>query len=131
MATKDTNQTETRGFEELSSRIIGSALKVHAALGPGFLESIYQAALTQQLRTDGMAVVEQKEIQGHYAGRQVGLHRLDLVVDDTIVVEIKAVQDFNDSHLAQVISYLKASGLKTGLLLNFGRPKLKIRRVVL
>jgi GxxExxY protein len=106
-------------------------LKVHQELGPGFLESVYQAALTLQLRRDGMDALEQKEIPIHYSGRQVGLHRLDLVVEDSIVVEIKAVQEFNDCHLAQIISYLKASGLKTGLLLNFGQPKLKIKRVVL
>ncbi|MBM3330265.1 GxxExxY protein [candidate division WOR-3 bacterium] len=118
-------------FDALSSRIISSALKVHKELGPGFLESIYHNALLFQLRVDGMRADSEKEICVSYAGTEVGLHRLDLVVDNTIVVELKAAQDFQDSHMAQVISYLKAFHLKTGLLLNFGRSKLGIKRVVL
>ena len=118
-------------FDALSSRVINSALKVHRELGPGFLESIYQAALLVQLRRDGLNVNTEKEIHISYSGVEVGLHRLDLVVDDAIVVELKAVNDFSDSHFAQVLSYLKASRLKVGLLLNFGRPTLKVKRVVL
>ena len=118
-------------FDALSSRIINSALKVHRELGPGFLESIYQASLPIQLHRDGMKADTQKEIRISYAGFEVGLHRLDLVVDDTVVVELKAVKGFDDAHLAQVLSYLKASGLKVGLLLNFGGPTLKVKRIVL
>jgi GxxExxY protein len=118
-------------FDELSSRVINSALKVHKVLGPGFLESIYHAALLIQLRRDGLKADTEKEIHIRYAGVEVGLHRLDLVVDDTIVVELKATRDFDDSHMAQILSYLKASGLKVGLLLNFGRSTLKVKRAVL
>jgi len=117
-------------FDSLSSRVINSALKMHRELGPGFVESIYHAAPLMQLRLDGMKTDTQKEIRVSYAGAEAGLHRLDLVVDDTIVVELKAVRDFQDSHMAQVLSYLKASHLKTGLLLNFGRATLKVKRVV-
>jgi GxxExxY protein len=118
-------------FDALSSRVSSSALKVHKELGPGFLESIYHSALLVQLRRDGMKADTQKEIHIKYAGVEVGLHRLDLVVDDTIVIELKATRDFNDTHMAQIISYLKASGLKVGLLLNFGRSTLKVKRAVL
>jgi len=118
-------------FDALSSRVINSALRVHRELGPGFLESIYHAALLVQLRMDGLKADAQKEVHISYAGVEVGLHRLDLVVDDTVVVELKAVRGFDDAHLAQVLSYLKASGLKIGLLLNFGGPTLKVKRIVL
>jgi GxxExxY protein len=117
-------------FEELSNKIIKSAIKVHKNLGPGFLESIYQAALIIQLQKDGLKAETQKDIKIYYDGDEVGIHRLDLVVNNEIIVELKAVKDFDDSHIAQVISYLKATGLKTGLLLNFAKPTLKIKRIV-
>lgn len=125
-STKGTNVD----FDPLSNRAIGSALKVHCELGPGFLESIYHAALLVQLRRDGMQVDTQKEVVIRYAGVEVGVHRLDLVVDGTLVVELKATDSFDGSHMAQVLSYLKATGLKVGLLLNFGRPRLGVKRVV-
>jgi GxxExxY protein len=118
-------------FDALSGTIIGSALKVHRALGPGFLEAIYHAALLVQLRLDGLKAESQKEVRVTYDGVDVGVHRLDLVVNNKVIVELKAVREFDDSHMAQILSYLKASGLKTGLLLNFGRPTLKVKRVVL
>ncbi|MBN2465087.1 GxxExxY protein [candidate division WOR-3 bacterium] len=118
-------------FDALSSRVINSALKVHRELGPGFLESIYHAALLVQLRRDGLKCDSEKEVRVRYAGIEVGVHRLDMVVDDQIIVELKAVREFDDCHMAQVLSYLRASGLKTGLLLNFGRSTLKVKRVVL
>jgi GxxExxY protein len=121
---------ETVQFEGLSKGIIGSAIQVHKTLGPGFLESIYEAALVMQLRKDGMRAESQKEIRVYYEGSEVGLHRLDLVVEGAIVVELKAAKDFDSSNYAQLLSYLKATGLKVGLLLNFGRPTLQVKRVV-
>jgi GxxExxY protein len=118
-------------FEALSGRIINSAIEVHKKLGPGFLESIYQEALPIQLKKDGMRVEEQKEIDIYYDNQQVGVHRLDLVIDKEIIVELKTVKDFDDSHTAQVISYLKATGFKIGLLLNFSKASLQIKRIVL
>lgn len=117
-------------FDEISNRIIGSAIKVHMALGPGFLESIYEAALAIQLRKDGLIVESQKEVRICYDGQEVGVHRLDMVVENAVIVELKAAKDFDASHLAQIISYLTATGLKTGLLLNFGKARLGIKRVV-
>jgi len=94
------------------------------------LESIYQTALPLELLKDGLKVETQKEIKIFYDDKEVGLHRLDLVVEGEVIVELKTVKEFDDSHLAQLRSYLKASGLKVGLLLNFAKAVLKIKRVV-
>src|SRR5215210_7553820 len=91
-------------FEALTEQIIGAAIEVHRRLGPGFLESIYEKAL----------IID-------YDGEEVGRHRLDLLVEGTIVVELKAVKNFEDVHFAVVRSYLKALGRRHGLLLNFAK----------
>jgi len=117
-------------FEDLSRKIIGAAIEVHAALGPGFLETIYEEAFKLELEEHGLNYEAQKEIKIEYLGVQIGTHRLDLIVENKIVVELKAVKELNEIHFAQLLSYLKASGIKVGLLLNFAKPKLEIRRVV-
>jgi GxxExxY protein len=117
-------------FEELSSKIIGAAIQVHRELGPGFLESIYEEALKLELSENGLYCESQKEIVIEYLGVQVGIHRLDLIVQNEVIVELKAVSEFSDTHFAQLRSYLKATGLKVGLLLNFARPTLEIKRIV-
>ncbi len=83
-----------------------------------------------ELRKQKLKVEEQKEIKIFYGDKEIGLHRIDLVVEGQIIVELKAVKEFDDSHLAQVISYLKAAKLKVGLLLNFSKAVLKIKRAV-
>jgi GxxExxY protein len=117
-------------FEDLSKNIIGAALEVHRELGPGFLENIYEEALKVDLNEHGLHFESQKEIEIEYLGVVVGTHRLDLVVEGKIIVELKAVNEIADVHLAQLRSYLKATGLKVGLLLNFAKPTLQIRRAV-
>jgi GxxExxY protein len=117
-------------FEELSSRILAAAIDVHKALGPGFLESIYQKAMEVALQHRGIAFQPQKDVRVFFEDVDVGLHRLDLVVDAQIIVELKAVKSLDDIHFAQLRSYLKATGLHTGLLLNFNAPTLVIKRVV-
>lgn len=117
-------------FDDLSNRIIGAAIEVHTALGPGFLESIYEEALKVEFSEQGLHYESQKEIKVEYLGEEVGRHRLDLLVEESIIVELKAVSDLADIHFAQLRSYLKATGVKVGLLLNFAKPTLKIRRVV-
>ena len=117
-------------LEELTGKIIECAITVHKKLGPGFMESIYQSALPVELEKQGLKAGTQKEIKIYYEGKEVGLHRLDLVVEKQIIVELKAVKEFDETHLAQIISYLKATGLKVGLLLNFAKPVLKIKRVM-
>jgi GxxExxY protein len=124
------NDNKSHPFEDLSRRIIGAAIKVHAALGPGFLETIYEEAFRLELTEHSLSYECQKEIKIKYLGVQIGTHRLDLVVENRIIVEIKAVKELNEVHFAQLLSYLKATGLKVGLLLNFAKPKLEIRRVV-
>ena len=123
-------EKETHQFEELSKKIIGAAIEVHRELGPGFLESIYEEALKIELAEYGLKVESQKEVAIEYLGVTVGLHRLDLVVEGQVIVEMKAVRELQDVHLAQLRSYLKATGIKVGLLLNFAKGKLEIRRVV-
>jgi GxxExxY protein len=117
-------------FEELSKKIIGAAIEVHRALGPGFLENIYEEALKLELSEHRLHYDSQKEIKIMYLGVEIGTHRLDLLVENKIIVELKALKEFADIHFAQLRSYLKATGLKVGLLLNFAKPSLEIKRVV-
>ena len=117
-------------LKELTGKIIECAIKVHQELGPGFLESIYQTALPIELLKHGLEIETQKEIKIYYDGNQIGIHRLALVVNKQVIVELKAVKEFDESHLAQVLSYLKATDLRVGLLLNFAKGVLKIKRVV-
>jgi GxxExxY protein len=117
-------------FESLSQKIIGAAIRVHKELGPGFLESIYEEALKIELSKQGYKYETQKQIIIKYHDNEVGTHRLDLLVEGLIIVELKAVKELTDSHFAQLRSYLKATGLKIGLLVNFAKPTLEIKRVV-
>ena len=129
----DEPELEYRGkhnFEELSKKIIGAAIEVHRELGPGFLESIYEEALKVEFTEHELHYDAQKEIQIKYLGVAVGLHRLDLLVEDQIIIELKAVKELTDVHFSQLRSYLKATGLKVGLLFNFAKPTLEIKRVV-
>jgi len=116
--------------EKLTGEIIECAIAVHKKLGPGFLESIYQAALPLELVKQGLKVETQKKIKIFYEGKEIGLHRIDLLVEGQVIVELKTVNNFDDSHLAQLLSYLKASGLRVGLLFNFAKAVLKIKRVM-
>jgi GxxExxY protein len=115
--------------DELTDQIIGAAIRVHKALGPGFLESIYENALMIELEASGLRVRTQVTIEILYAGVIVGEHRLDMIVEDTAVVELKAVKNFEDIHFSIVKSYMRASGLSCGLLLNFAQHVLVARRV--
>ena len=117
-------------FEDLSKKIIGAAIRVHRELGPGFLESIYEKALKVEFSKNAFKFESQIEIKIVYLGVEVGVHRLDLVVENKIIIELKAVKELADIHFAQLRSYLKATGLKVGLLLNFAKPSLEIKRVV-
>jgi GxxExxY protein len=123
-------ERQAQKFEELSRRTIGAAIQVHSSLGPGFLESIYEEAMKLELREQNLRFECQKEIKVEYLGVPVGLHRLDLVVENQIIVELKAVKELTEVQFAQIRSYLKATGIKIGLLLNFAKPTLEIRRVV-
>lgn len=118
-------------FEAISRQIIEAAIHVHRTLGPGFLESIYHSALKVALRQRGIVYESEREITILYEGEEVGVHRLDLIVETEIVVELKAVKELLDVHSAQLRSYLKATRLRVGLLFNFQSPTLEIKRIVL
>jgi GxxExxY protein len=118
-------------FEPISGQIIEAALAVHKELGPGYLENIYENAMKVALEHRGIPFVCQDEVQVYFEGVVVGGHRTDLIVSEQIVVELKAVEVLKDIHFAQVRSYLKATGLKVGLLFNFNSPTLVVKRIVL
>ncbi len=117
-------------FEELSKKVIGAAIQVHKELGPGFLENIYEEALKVEFKRKKIDFASQKKIKIEYHDVIIGVHRLDLLVENNIVVELKAIKEFAEIHFAQLRSYLKATGLHTGLLLNFATPTLGIKRIV-
>ncbi len=117
-------------YEELTGRIIACAIEVHKALGSGFLESIYEAALVVELQRAGLKVERQKPLPVYYRDTLVGEHRLDLLVEGKIVVELKAISELEDIHFAIVRSYLKAVGLEHGLLFNFAAMPLTVKRVI-
>ncbi len=121
---------------ELESRIsdvINCALIVHRTLGPGFVERIYRNAVCLQLQYGGIAFEYEKSVVVQYRGRPVGVHRLDLLIENAILVELKAVAALESVHCAQVLSCMKAANLRVGLLVNFGGPTLKagLRRFVI
>ena len=116
--------------EDLTEKIIGCAIDVHKKLGPGFIESIYENAFIIELQRKGLPFERQKEVVIQYDGVEVGRHRLDLIVADTIVVELKAIRNIEDIHFVIVRSYLKALGKEHGLLINFSRNVLEVKRVI-
>src|SRR3990172_5537416 len=117
--------------EELTRRIINAAIEVHKLLGPGFLESVYEEAACIEFQTRNIKFERQKQVTIFYRGIEIGCHRIDFVIEDSVVVELKASHDFDQVHFAQVKSYLKATGLRVGLLFNFNKPTLAIKRFVL
>lgn len=117
-------------FKELSFAIIGAAMEVHKVLGPGFLESVYQAALEKELTLRQIPFCHQVELPVTYKGDLIGMYKADLVVDDKIIVEIKGISRLNPSHSAQALHYLAATGLELAILINFGMSSLEYRRVV-
>jgi GxxExxY protein len=116
--------------EDVTDRIIGAAIEVHRKPGPGFIESVYEAALCVELRKRAVQHARQVLVPVLYDGVEVGQHRLDLLVEGEIVVELKAVRALEDVHFSIVRSYLRAVGRRHGLLLNFDAPTLEIRRVI-
>jgi len=115
---------------EVTGRIIGCAIKVSDALGCGFLEKVYELALTHELRKVGFTIAQQQPFSVIYDGIVVGEYRADLLVNNSVIVEVKAVRAIDTVHEAQLLNYLKATRLRVGLILNFGTPRLGIRRMV-
>jgi len=117
--------------EELTEVVIGSAFEVSKVLGSGFLEKVYERALFRELTFRGLSVRAQAPYSVRYKGQLIGEYLADLLVEDKLVVELKCVERLANEHLAQCLNYLKASGLHTALLINFQRPKVEWRRVLL
>jgi GxxExxY protein len=121
-------------LEKITRAVIGAAIAVHKELGPGLLESTYEACLAYQLADDGWRVEQQKALPVKYRGVHLECgYRIDLLIENKVVIEIKAVESLKPIHQAQLLSYLKLSGCKVGLLINFNVRVLKngIRRMVL
>lgn len=119
--------------EQLIQRVIGAAIEVHRHLGPGFLESIYERALCHELELQAILFEKQVEILVQYKDISIPGQRLDLIIDKFLVLELKAVENILPIHEAQLLSYLKSTGLKIGLIINFKVKRLKsgIRRIIL
>ncbi|OAM92762.1 GxxExxY protein [Pelosinus fermentans] len=120
-------------IERLASQMIGSAIEVHRILGPGYIEHVYEEALARELHLRTIPFERQKIIDIRYKGFPIGEGRLDLLIDQRIIVELKSVENLLPIHNVQVHSYLKATGLQLGLLINFNVPLLRdgIKRIIL
>ena len=118
-------------YKELSYQIMAAVFEVHNTLGFGFLEKVYERALLKELRLREIPVEAQKEIKVFYKEDEIGTYFADLVVNGEILLELKAVEGLSNIHKAQVLNYLKATGLKLGLLINFGKERVEYERLVL
>ena len=114
---------------KLTGRVIGCAMTVHSALGNGFQEVIYQRALEIEMADQGLPFSREHEMPIYYKDRQIGTRRVDFLVDSVVSVELKAITQLQDVHLAQAINYLEAYDLEVGLLINFGARSLQFKRV--
>lgn len=123
--------TDGHRLDRITEKIIGCAYAVSNELGCGFLEKIYENALVRELRKAGLEVAQQYPMQVVYDGVVVGDYAADLVVEEGVLVELKAVRALDEVHFAQCLNYLKATGLSICLLLNFGKPRVEIKRIVL
>ena len=117
-------------YVELTHSIIGAAMEVHRSLGNGFQESIYQRALAIELRLKGLSFAREQEIEIFYKGENIGTRRVDFFIEGKIMVELKAVIQLEDVHLAQGLNYLEAYNMETGLLINFGSKSLQYKRLL-
>ncbi len=115
---------------EITEKIIGAAFEVHRQLGPGFLEKVYETALARELKSRGIAVRPRAEMGVSYKGQSVGVYYADLLVDEAVICEIKAAESLASAHQAQLLHYLKATGIEVGLLLNFGSDRVQVKRLV-
>jgi GxxExxY protein len=118
------------GVNRLSERIIGCAFRVLNTLGAGFLEKVYENALAHELRRSGLLLAQQQGITVTYDGIVVGEYNVDILVEGTVIIELKAIKALDNAHTAQCLNYLKATGLHLCLLLNFGKSRLEIQRIV-
>jgi len=117
-------------YRELSFQVIGAAMEVHRQLGAGFLEAVYHNALAHELTLRGIPFESKRQLPVSYKGISVGSYEADLIVDNKIILELKAMRALSAAHLAQAHHYLAATGLRLAILINFGAPSLETQRVV-
>ena len=115
--------------DSLTRLIIEAIIHVHKVLGPGFLENIYRNALLIELKNKVLSVESEKEVNIYYKNELIGKHRLDLIVDNSIIIELKTVENLNKLHYSQIRSYLKATNCRIGLLVNFAKERADFRRI--
>ena len=126
------NADERRSkLDEITKQVIGRIHVVSSTLGCGFVEKVYENALVIELRANGLIVQQQHGLKVNYAGVTVGEFTTDLIVEESVLLELKAVKALDEIHFAQCMNYLKASGLSVCLLVNFGKPRAEVRRIVL
>ena len=118
-------------FKDLSYEIMAAAYEVHNTLGSGFLEKVYENALLIELQTRGLNVTAQKELDVFYRNQRVGLYVADIVVNNEVVLELKATEFLQKAHEAQLLNYLKCTGCRLGILINFGKERVESKRFVL
>lgn len=116
-------------IDQITERIIGCAYKVSNTLGIGFVEKVYENSHAHEMRKDGLRVLQQYPVKVIYDEIVVGDFCLDMLVNDVVIVEVKAVSTLTNDHMAQVFNYLRATGLPACLLINFGQPKIQVRRL--
>lgn len=126
---KNTMINEKYKYSDLTSKIIGLAMEVHRQLGNGFQEVIYQRALEIEFRNNDISFSREHEMPVYYKEQQIGLRRVDFLVENVISVELKAIIELQEVHLAQAINYLEAYDLEVGLLINFGAKSLQFKRL--
>ncbi|MFQ6092981.1 MAG: GxxExxY protein [bacterium] len=117
-------------YKDLNYKIVGAPFEVYKVLGYGFLEKVYENALLVELRLQGIPAEGQHPVDVLYKGEQVGEYRADILVENKIIVELKAEKEYNPTHEAQLINYLKATGIKVGILINFGEKKCEHKRLI-
>jgi GxxExxY protein len=117
-------------YKDLTGGIIESACEVHNTLGCGLLEKVYENALVRELRLRKKQVSAQKEFKVIYKGEEVGAYYADLVIEEKVIVEVKSVEKIDNVHRAQLLNYLRISGIRVGLIINFARPKLEYERLI-
>lgn len=125
-----TQIVERENLDKLTERIIGIAMKIHNRLGPGFIEKIYEKAMAYEFKLNKVKFREQAEVYVKYEAIDLGCQRVDFIAENAVIVELKSVSELSDIHSAQLLSYLKASGYRVGLILNFAESRLRVKRMV-
>lgn len=119
-----------QNINQVTKQIIGLAIKVHKTLGPGFVEKIYQRALYLEFKRNALQFEREKKISIYYNKALLGYEKVDFVIDNKVIVEVKCVHEINDIHKAQILSYLKAANTEIGLIINFAKPVIEVKRLI-